>query len=66
MLDKSFADIPVTNFDPDKINYDDVNAFILSFKVSSSAFTSEEIKSKEIKYLSQADVADKYDVSLHM
>lgn len=65
-LGMSVADLPVVNFDPQKIDYNEINSLLLTFGTTVTGFTSEESTNENIEYLDDVQVNKKYNVSLNL
>ena len=65
-LGMSVSDLPVINFDPQKIDYNEINNLLLTFWTTVTGFTSEETVNENVEYLDDGEVNAKYNVSTNL
>lgn len=65
-LGMSVSDLPVINFDPQKIDYNEINSLLLTFWTTVTGITAWEISNENVEYLDDGEVNEKYDVSTNL
>jgi hypothetical protein len=62
----SVADLPIIEFDSKKIDYDEITNLLLTFGITVTGFTQEEISNENIEYLDDNQISKKYNVSTNL
>jgi len=60
---QSVSEFPTINFDPERIDYNEINNLLLTFGVTATWFTSQEVTNGSIEYLDDNQINEKYNVS---
>ncbi|MEI6672127.1 MAG: hypothetical protein WCL02_01910 [bacterium] len=63
LLNMAVSDYPTVHVDENKIDYDEINNLLSSWKLTTTGLTATEVTSKNIEYLTDAQLNEKYNIS---